>query len=147
MLQKRGFMTDKQINKFPDLTFTQFFGYDLVATFNNNIKIKELQEQLKAKEQECEKLKVENLSLKRGIEIAKEADKSWISQLKAENDELKKKCNIYTCGICGNKEDCNKLYKTLTEIKEIASREAETSRYNGSYTWKQILQKINEVEE
>lgn len=43
-----------------------------------------------------------------------------LDQLKAENDELKKKCNIYTCGICGNKEDCNKLYKTLTEIKEIA---------------------------
>ena len=43
-----------------------------------------------------------------------------IEKLKAENEELKKKCNIYTCGICGNKEDCNKLYNTLTEIKEIA---------------------------
>ena len=36
--------------------------------------------------------------------------------------------------------------QTLNEIKQIASREAETSRYNGSYTWKQILQKISECE-
>jgi hypothetical protein len=42
-----------------------------------------------------------------------------------ECEELKKKCNIYTCGICGNKEDCNKLYKTLTEIKVIAERDKE----------------------
>lgn len=50
-------MTDKQINKFSDLTFAQFLGYDLVATFNNNRKIKDLQEQLKRKEQECNQLK------------------------------------------------------------------------------------------
>ena len=53
------------------------------------------------------------------------AQNCYYKQLKAkeqECEELKKKCNIYTCGICGNKEDCNKIYKTLTEIKEIAER-------------------------
>ncbi len=88
-------------------------------------------------------------------------------ELQTENEELKKKYNIYTCGICGNKDECNQLKsenkhlndllnqalkdyektrETLTEIKEIACREAETSRYNGSYIWKQILQKISECE-
>ena len=77
---------------------------------------------------------------------------SILKQLKRkeqECEELKKKCNIYTCGICGNKEDCNKLYKTLTEIKEIARVGAfywkhykeESKRYN------EILQKISEVED
>ena len=50
-------------------------------------------------------------------------DICYFKQLKRkeqECEELKKKCNIYTYGICGNKEDCNKLYKTITEIKEIA---------------------------
>lgn len=66
-------------------------------------------------------------------------------QLKAENDELKKKCNIYTCGICGNKEDCNKLYKTLTEIKEIAEYcYDEVDKENDGF-WL-ILQKISECE-
>ena len=50
--------------------------------------IRELEQKLKRKEQECNQLKVENLSLKRGIEIAKEADKSWVSQLKSENKHL-----------------------------------------------------------
>ena len=44
------------------------------------------------------------------------------------------------------REKINKLKTALTEIKQIASREAETSRYNGSFTWKQILQKISECE-
>ena len=39
-----------------------------------------------------------------------------------ECEELKKKCNIYTCGICGNKENCNKLYKTIAEIKKIVEQ-------------------------
>ena len=65
-----------------------------------------------------------------------------------ECEELKKKCNIYTCGICGNKEDCNKLYKTLTEIKEIAmgimdDDLEESSAYCDA---KRILQKISESE-
>ena len=39
-------MTDKQINKFSDLTFTKFLGYDLVATFNNNAEIRKLKQTL-----------------------------------------------------------------------------------------------------
>lgn len=106
----------------------------------------ELQEQF-------DKLKAENEELKRqhqgdkglitstgkmNYQLIQEYDK-----LKTENDELKKKCNIYTCGICGNKEDCNKLYKTLTEIKEIAKNR---SNYPCSKCIKtEILQKISEV--
>ena len=68
---------------------------------------------------------------------------------------MKKKCNIYTCGICGNKEDCNKLYKTLTEIKEIAELfcnacqefEPEKRGRNCMYcNYGKILQKISECE-
>lgn len=70
--------------------------------------------------------------------------------LEKECEELKKKCNIYTCGICGNKEDCNKLYKTLAEIKEIAESQIkaeENNRYktNGYIVALDILQKIKEV--
>lgn len=93
----------------------------------------------------------------------------YYKQLKAkeqECEELKKKCNIYTCGICGNKEDCNKLYKTLAEIKEIAEvlititdeydncyHKSECDKcllgINGDCQYfkvEQILQKISEVE-
>ena len=65
-----------------------------------------------------------------------------------ECEELKKKCNIYTCGICGNKEDCNKLYKTLTEIKEIAMgiMDDDLDESSAYYEAKQILQKISECE-
>lgn len=93
-----------------------------------------------------------------------------------ECEELKKKCNIYTCGICGNKEYCNKLYKTLTEIKPILEyyanstlgeeQEDGTYRIELSYKYgssnmygapcyykynpkpaRQALQKISEVED
>ncbi len=86
----------------------------------------DVKEELKAKEQECEELKIyiesNEQQVKEVEKLVMDNDRliNELDQLKAENDELKKKCNIYTCGICGNKEDCNKLYKTLTEIKEIA---------------------------
>lgn len=107
--------------------------------------------QLQRKEQECEELKKEiafgnngTLSDKIRVEVFKELNNEN-NQLKAENDELKKKCNIYTCGICGNKEDCNKLYKTLTEIKEIAEYcYDEVDKENDGF-WL-ILQKISECE-
>ena len=118
-----------------------------------------LGEQLKAKEQECEKLKKQIESYKglitdagkQNYQLMQEYDK-----LKTENEELKKKCNIYTCGIYGNKEDCNKLYKTLTEIKEIAEdfcnacKEFEPNKcneINSRYcNYGRILQKISEVD-
>lgn len=69
-----------------------------------------------------------------------------LDQLKAENDELKKQCNIYTCGICGNKDECNKLKQTLTEIKEIAT-ENSLAQVGYNPDWDIILQKISEVED
>ena len=79
-----------------------------------------------------------------------EEGKEINAELKAENEELKKKSNIYTCGICGNKEDCNKIYKTLTEIKKIAEKTLWTysnlddvTKYN---MFDKILQKISEYE-
>ena len=112
---------------------------------------KEMEEQLKRKEQECEELLKFNNSLVEehktiGNDLYKEIKdyRIKLDQLKAENDELKKKCNIYTCGICGNKDDCNKLYRTLAEIKEIA----ESQCVNGCncIDKKRILQKISECE-
>ena len=86
--------------------------------------------------QEYDRLKVENLSLKRGIEIAKEADKSWISQLKAENDLFR---------TCHDNEQAKrrKLEQTLTEIKEIAEKRNYLD-YNECLD--DILQKISECE-
>lgn len=40
-----------------------------------------------------------------------------------------------------------KLKKLLQEIKITANREAESYRYNGAAIWKQIINKINEVED
>ena len=81
--------------------------------------------QLKLKEQECEELKIYIESNEQQVKevetLVMDNDRliNELDQLKEENNELKKKCNIYTCGICGNKEDCNKFYKTLAEIKPI----------------------------
>ena len=92
--------------------------------------------QLIRKEQECNQLKVKYLSLKRGIEIAKEADKYWISQLKAENDLFR---------TCHDNEQAKrrKFEQTLTEIKEIAEENKETAQYKGICF--SILKKISEV--
>ena len=137
-------------------------NYDEEFEYKRQITVEHL-EQKKELLKQLDQLKVENLSLKRGIEIAKEADKSWISKLKGENEELKKQVDdlihkpeiqdkilwkIDNKKLLLSKDTwIYKLEETLTEIKEIASREAESSRYNGSSTWKQILQKISEVED
>ena len=121
-----------------------------------------LGEQLKAKEQEFEELKKQHESDKGLITSTGKMNYQLIQEydkLKAENEELKKKCNIYTCGICGNKEDCNKLYKTLTEIKEIVKNMNKECFYNDFdckdcdmqngctyFNKKQILQKISKYE-
>lgn len=95
--------------------------FHLLATHYNL-----LLEDYARKTQECEELKIYIESNEQQVKevetLVMDNDRliNELDRLKAENDELKKKCNIYTCGICGNKEDCNKLYKTLTEIKEIA---------------------------
>ena len=112
---------DKQINKFSDLTFTQFLGYDLVATFNNNNKIKELQEQLKHKEQECEELKdklnccfcnpnveLNNIEKQRKCVEVTECFRRQLDQLKAENEILEKVNKA-------NQEKIKKLNEKLEE--------------------------------
>ena len=111
--------------------------------------------QLARKTQECEQIKEKYEALK----LENEEGYEIVAELKHECEELKKKCNIYTCGICGNKEDCNKLYKTLAEIKEIAENMNNECFYddfdckdcdmqNGCtyFNKKQILQKISECE-
>ena len=87
---------------------------------------------LERKEQECERLKHDN-----DYEVG--ALERTIENLKAENKHLNDLLNQAL-------KDYEKAMQTLTEIKEIANREAESSRYNGSSTWKQILQKISECE-
>ena len=94
------------------------------------------------KEEECEELKA---YAQRQENQREEYYKEYL-KLSQECEELKKKCNIYTCGICGNKEDCNKLYKTLTEIKEIAEGHNANAYCNSKIDMRKILQKISECE-
>ena len=140
------------------------FYHDIICNQGDCIILK-LKQQIKAKEQEYEELqqyhnkcckefenkKQELLEKHNQVSIdfysGKYCNKEKCSLLKAkeqECEELKKKCNIYTCGICGNKEDCNKLYKTLTEIKEIVEQGVKI--HDDIIVSKQILQKISECE-
>ena len=86
----------------------------------------ELQEKLTAKEQECEELKEE----KQGLIKDWEEKKNLVYEITCKNEKLK---------------------QTLTEIKEIVINIGEQRPpFNWSMTsdnLKQILQKINEVEE
>jgi hypothetical protein len=71
-----------------------------------------------------------------------------IVQKEQECEVLKEKvCSFENCtNFEKYGKEIAKLKQTLNEIKQIAIREFETSRYNGSFTWKQILQKISECE-
>lgn len=106
-------MTDKQINKFSDLTFTQLFGYDLVATFNNNSKIKELQEQVKRKEQEYEELR--QYHNKYCEEFEKEK-KEWLEKYNQVSRDFYngKYCNKENCNLLKAKEQECDMWKNLT---------------------------------
>ena len=118
-------------------------------------KVVELLKQYKgSKQASYERMQIEwNKAVLQNRDLLKQVE-DWqdkYNQLKTENEELNKKCNIYTCGICSNKENCNKLYKTLTEIKEIAEYEFKElmnaeDYHNMTEVLKQILQKISEVE-
>ena len=130
----------------------------------------DLEKKYKAKERECERLKEErdtwHYQWEKRYEICEslsdDIDKlcEQLDQLKVENKELKKQYNIYTCGVCGNKDECNKLKQTLTEIKEIAEIAVNFCKGCGGEDYecidctnggraqisKEILQKISEVE-
>ena len=132
-------------------------------------RIVELNKTIKAKEQECERLKhdngyevgalertidnlkAENEALKKAIEydsryndLQAEIDcgETIINQLKAENDELKVQNIKYMNGNIGYQLK-NSLYKqTLTEIKEIAEKR---DYLDYGECLDDILQKISEV--
>ena len=101
-------------------------------------KIKDLQEQLKRKEQECNKLYIQ---LKADEEYHKEEENTLRKIIKNKEER-----SIELC------KENNKLKQTLIGIKEIAEeniRIADLEGLNGVYRRglaEQILQKINEVE-
>lgn len=156
-------MTDKeqiivdgiQFNEFGDFYVDYDFNgkFQSISSSSKEYKIlKSLIEQLARKTKECERLKIYIESNEQQVKevetLVMDNDRliNELDQLKAENDELKKKCNIYTCGICGNKEGCNKLYKTLAEIKKIAEYHNANAYCNSKVDMRKILQKISEVE-
>lgn len=98
--------------------------------------------QLKAKEQECERLKHDN-----GYEVG--ALEKTIDNLKAENEELKEKINSLLCSEnCYKYKQAEKYKQTLTEIKDIAENitKLPISRpYDACILNKQIIQKIEEL--
>ena len=104
--------------------------------------IRELEQKLKDKEQECEAYKME-------AEEGKEIN----AELKAENEELKGVVDENFLHALEEQDRADKYFKTLTEIKEIAEnviknvsdRCIETTPMYGVH--KQILQKINEVKD
>lgn len=115
---------------------------------------KKLSQQLKTKEQECERWKSNfNGKVSAIEELLKQLD-----QLKGENEELKKTI-MYKCPQCGEEylspigaslyEENEKLKQTLTEIKEIAENAYcltnGTNKDMANFA-KQILQKISECE-
>lgn len=92
----------------------------------------ELVDLYKAKEQECEELNAENISLRDRVSKLERAilrRNEQLDQLKVENEALKKTI-MYKCPQCGEEylspigaslyEENNKLKQILTEIKEIA---------------------------
>ena len=92
--------------------------------------------QLKRKEQECELLKGDEKSLLNVIDHLQKQKNEWeekYNDLGQDFDQLKAK-NI-------------KIYKTLTEIKEIADKDfRHTAWEEYAKQLKQILQKISDVE-
>ena len=131
-------------------------------------KIKELEEKLSSKEQECEELKKiineaknSKLDLKSflvGEAIQNEYEQK-LDQLKAENESLKKQLKYeFDETLLQYSNRLDELHKTLTEIKEIATNFYETGFLrtdNGCIlinnntcveTLDKILQKISEVE-
>ena len=122
----------------------------------------EIKEQLKRKEQECERLKEEVSLLKESnsklqqMEDSKSIEKFYLQQLdqlKAENDELKR-CYKNNSTLLDFEETNTtklvnkimKLEKTLAEVKEIVTKMEYGNDFDYDFTWgEQILQKISEV--
>lgn len=109
----------------------------------------ELEEKLKAKEQECEKLRFPMTDTNYAILTKEEFEQ--LDQLKSEskeiNEKLKEKFSEYTLKssftIAFQDDLLNKYKQALQEIKEIAEEKAKVNDWLAL----EILQKINEVEQ
>ena len=173
-------MTDKQIIdceyletgeiKFCNALNVSFYS-DFLCNKGNCIILK-LEQQLKAKEQECERLKKK---LKEMNEVIRTETtrcslvnslKTELDQLKAENEELKGIRDRNFLHALEEQEKANKLKQTLTEIKPILEFYANSKMgeeqpdrtykimLSGGYIMaydpkpaRQALQKISEVED
>lgn len=122
----------------------------------NEESCKKCEDDLKAKEQECEKLRLDLIEAKaqgdylNNLALSKTLDSvsGELDQLKEENKELKKANDCILTTLNAVAEGDKKSRQTLTEIKEIVmgimdDDLEESSAYYGA---KQILQKINECE-
>jgi hypothetical protein len=135
-------MTDKQIK--------EVFN-NCVYCIEPCLEIKELQAELKIKEQECEELKKQHQGDKGLITATGKMNYQLLQeydQLKAENDELKEQLELNTANavVIDMAQRLYKLKQTLTEIKEIIHFN-KTNRLSGGacISIEQILQKISEV--
>ena len=102
-------------------------------------------QQLKAKEQECDKLKLDLIEAKaHGDYLNNLALSKTLDTVSDELDQLKYKAEFYENYNTAHIDKITKLEKTLAEIKEIATCciEGDVARIR----MKQILQKISEVE-
>ena len=106
--------------------------------------LKDLEQELKAKEQECEKLKSDNLQEVGQLKFA-------IGTLTAENLHLKELLDMRIEALCDSCKagsmlpiKCRIYEKTLTEIKEIAEPYYTLGSKDSPVA--QILQKISECE-
>lgn len=127
-----------------------------LAKFKTGV-IRELQDKLKAKEQECERLKADVERWKSNFNGKVTAIKELLQQLdqlKAKNEELKRRLEVKGNILKLTDEAKNeyskenkKLKQTLAEIKEIIHFN-KTNRLSGGacISIEQILQKINEYE-
>ena len=112
--------------------------------------------QLKAKEQECERLKEDEKSLLNVIDDLQSKKNKWaemysdlgqdFDQLKAENEELKGIRDRNFLHALEEQKKADKLKQTLTEIKEIAEKQYHTKLVdkdciNCDESFAQILQK------
>ena len=163
-------MTDKQI--IIDVTQCPYYKEDKTCTYLpykskcegdcNWTSYKEMEEKLKAKEQECERLEKQNdillgqLVINDGEDVTVQISQSQFeeyNQLKAENEELKEekqglikdweeKKNLAYEIACKNE----KLKQTLIEIKELLLKTPTDSQMHCVNAKSVILQKISEVE-
>ena len=111
--------------------------------------IRELEQQLKAKEQECEVLTLDARELDKHLQHRIEmCDKcsEQLDQLKAENKELKKQVDITQMFLDACNNSCEYYKQTLTEIKFWARELLKRTGQVVPYEIKQILQKISECE-